>query len=217
MAIENSAITLADVTGGIGAVKQLDETVSTIAKLVAKLKADPDQAALRLAAALNEIEKTCKAVDEAIVKYLALGLEEGALDKGSMLLLEVGGGGLVIAVERGRGHCHMIGNIHRNYLDRWFERVFKRDTDSLKAIRGVFDRLGSADQDMFAEMLAVAKVVQARANDVLTLVASEKREEARNSVKSSLKDLLPLQVRINTLMSKLFELRAQFISIAGLS
>ncbi len=206
---------IGDVMGAIEPIKRIDEAVGIIARLTARLKADPDAAAARLAEALGEVEKSCRALDEALAKFLTLALDRDALDQGSGLLLEIGGGGLIVTVERGRGHCHKIGNIYWEHLDRWFERVFKGDSEEYQSLRQVFDELGNADLDLFRQMVEVAREAQQEANVVLDHLFNDRREEARKAVRASFARLNPVRIAINELLAKLYSLRAQFIQISG--
>jgi hypothetical protein len=54
-------------------VKSTDEALGVIGKLVAKLRPQPDVAAVKLSAALNEIVKTYRVVDEALTAYASPG------------------------------------------------------------------------------------------------------------------------------------------------
>jgi hypothetical protein len=134
----------ADIVTGLEAVDKLESGIGIIAKHAARLKADPDHAAADLAEALDEIEKSCRALDDAIRKYLDLGFKKDALSEGSELLLEVGGGGLLISVKKGLGSCRKMCNIYWNDIDRWFERVFKDDGSVYQELRSVFDELCNA-------------------------------------------------------------------------
>lgn len=96
---------------------------------------------------LEEIGKTLQAVDQAISVFLSLGIDKAALQKNSKLLLDIESGGLSTAIERGRGHCHVIGNIYTTHLDRWFEQALK--PDEYHIVQGVFAELGNADNDLF--------------------------------------------------------------------
>jgi hypothetical protein len=102
------------------AAEDLDKAVGIIAKVVNKLKTQPDVAAQKLGQALGEVGKTLQAVDDAASEYLSLGIDDGALNKNSKKLLDIEGGSLTTEVRRGLGHCHLIGQIHRKfqlYLD----------------------------------------------------------------------------------------------------
>jgi hypothetical protein len=190
----------------------LEKTIDVIERLASKLKADPDAAATKLADALGEIEKTCRALDDALKKYLQLAFDPRP--ENADLLLEIGGGGLIVTVEGGRGHCHEIWNIYHHYLDRWFDRVFKQDTQERNELRNVFSTLGDADRDLFKQMVKLAKEAQRQANVVLDHLSNNQPNEAKAELRASIKRFQPIRVKMNELMARLLTLKAQFIEIA---
>jgi len=137
-----------DVSVAVKSAEELDKAVGIVAKLIGKLKAKPDLAAQKFGQALGEVAKTLKAVDNAASQFLSLGIDEGALAKSSKLLLDIDADSLRTKVERGRGHCHVIDEIFRKYLDQWFERVFHRD--EYASVKVVFEELGSVDSGLFS-------------------------------------------------------------------
>lgn len=204
-----------NVMDGMHAVEELDKCLQIIGKYASRLKADPDKAAGDLAEALEEIEKSCKAFDDAMKKYLSLGYKSNALDDGSDVLLDIAGGGLLAGVQKGLGSCHKMSNIYHNSINRWFERVFKNDSQAYRDLADIFSMLGSADGDLFDLMTNTAREVQASANRTLALVGQNKKQEARVQVLASAAELNALRVRINELLAKLYGLRAEFIAVAG--
>ena len=196
------------------ALKKLEEGVEVVTRLASKLKADPDAAAAKLADALGEIEKTCGALDDAFKKYLQLAFETQPAN--AAVLLEISGGGLVATVERGRGHCHEIGNIYTHYLNRWFDRVFRGNTQERAELRQLFETLGDADRDVFQQMIEMARVAQKQADVVLAHLSSDQVGKARAELRTSYTQLNPLRVRLNELLARLLALKAQFIQIAGI-
>ena len=204
-----------DVQAALASVKKVDEAVGIIGKLVSKLKGQPDLAAVKLAEALDEVAKTWQVMDEAMTQYLKLGVDADALEKGSETLLKIEGGGLLVRVKEGRGHCHVIGNIFSKYLNRWFERVLKGK--KLDGIRKVFYTLGNADDDVFRHMEHVAAQLQTEANAVLDLVIKGENQKARNTVLARRADLHPLRLAISGTMTKLYGLKSEFIKIAGMA
>jgi hypothetical protein len=201
---------------GLQAAEQIDKCLELIKKYAAKLKADPDKAATDLAQALTEIEKSCRVLDDAISKYLAMGFQKDAFDASSTFLFDVSGGRLLTGVQDGRGSCHKMSNIYRNSLNRWFERVFKDDSQAMNELDRLFEQLGYADGDMFDLMVRLARDLQMSATEAVTLSGQGKLDEARDHVRAEFAALNPLRVRINELMAKLYTLRAEFIAIAGI-
>lgn len=115
---------------------------------------------------------------------------QGALGTRSKLLLEISGGSLKTEVKRGRGHCHVIGNIYRIYLDKWFARVFKEKND-YESVKLVFETLGNADDDLFYDLEQLAAKLEKEAGDVLELVIKGQEKKARTRVLSALPVLQP--------------------------
>ena len=153
---------------------------------------DPDLAAVKLGQALDEIAKTYQALDTAIASYLSLALDEGALQSKSKVLLDIEGGGLSTEVERGRGHCHVIGNIYVQHLDRWFARALK--PNEYEEIRDVFYELGNADDDVFVHMVDVAQGLEKEAEAVLESLIKGDLPVARQRVLGARSELKPLRL-----------------------
>jgi hypothetical protein len=196
-------------------IKKADEALGIIGKLVAKLKAQPDLAALKLAEALDEIGKTWQVMDTAITQFLKLGIDSDAMEKNSEVLLRIEGGGLLNEVKDGRGHCHIIGNIFDKYLDRWFAEVLKGE--ELDSIRRVFDMLSEADDDVFLYMENVAEQLQTEATQVLDMASTGKVNEAKSRVLAFRKELQPLRLGMSGTLQKLYNLKSDFIKISGVT
>src|SRR5437773_8310115 len=130
-----------NIMDGLHAIEELDKCIQIIGKYAGRLKADPDKAAIDLSEALEEIEKSCKALDDGMKKYLALGFKSNALDDGSDILLDISGGALLIGVQKGLGSCRKMANVYHNSINRWFDRVFRSDRPAYGELAGVFARL----------------------------------------------------------------------------
>ena len=202
-----------EISAAIKSAEELDKAVGIVAKLVDKMKANPDLAAQKLGQALGEVAKTLQVVDNAASQFLSLGIDEGGLAKGSKLLLDIDGGSLSTEVERGRGHCHVIEEIYSKYLNKWFDRVFKGD--ELASMTFVFGKLGSADSDLFEDLAKVAGKLEAEAAVVLGFVVKGDEANARTRVLSSLPALRPLRKTISKTMQTLYSMQSDFVDIAG--
>jgi hypothetical protein len=202
----------------LAAAKQIDEAVGLIAKLLGKLRAQPDIAALKLSAALDEIVKTYEVLDQAFTTYGNLAIDEGALTSKSQELLSIAGGSLGVRVQEGRGSSHEIRNIYNSHLRRWFERAFNRDEQ--KQIEYVFigpNGLGWADDTLFQALTSLALQLKDDAQGVVALVMSdtENREaKARESVRQTYFTLAPVQQAMAQSMQRMFELKNAFIQVA---
>jgi hypothetical protein len=200
-------------TAAIAAAEKIDKAVGIVAKVIDKLKAQPDIAAQKLGQALAEIAKTLQVVDNAAAEYLSLGIDAGALEKNSKTLLEIEGGRLKTEVERGRGHCHIIGEIYYQYLNRWFLKVLKGD--EYNEINRVFMDLGNADDDLFVHLTHVASSLESEAADVLDLVVKNDVSGARARVLSALPVVRPLRKTMAGTMQTLYSMQSSFVDIAG--
>jgi len=204
-----------DTIAAIESIKKVDEALGVIWKLVAKLKAKPDLAALKLVEALDEIGKTWQVMDTAITQFLKLGLDDDALKSKSDVLLRIEGGGLLAEVQDGRGHCIVIRIIYEKYLNRWFMRVFNNEESG--SISRVFNLLGDADDRVFYDMEKVAGQLQKEATHVLDMVSVGKFNEAKSKVLAFRKELQPLRLGMSGTLQTLYRLKSEFIQIAGLA
>lgn len=202
-----------DISLAIKSAEDLDKAVGCIASLIGKLKAKPDLAAQKLGQALSEVAKTLQAVDSATSEFLSLGIDEGALDKDSKLLLEIDGGCLSTEVRRGGGHCHVIAEIHRKYLDKWFQKALHgEEYDSMK---DVFTRLGEADLRLFEDLENITLTLQAEAGAVLELVLQGQKAVARDRILSVLPALRPLRKTISRTMQSIYSMEGEFLDITS--
>ena len=192
---------------------EIDSAVGLIARMMGKLKAQPDIAAQKLGQALDEVAKTLQVVDGAASAYLSLGIDEGALEKNAQLLLNIEGGHLATDVKKGLGHCHKIWNIYYEYLNKWFSKALAPDEQA--TMESVFQELGNADDDLFEELGNVATVLQREAEAVLDLVAKKDMDGARSRVLASLSPLRPLRKTIAGTMTTLYGLKNDFADMTG--
>jgi len=74
-----------------GVVESADKSLSVIRRLYGQLRAQPDLAAVKLSAVLDEVGKTYQIVDSAITRFASLAVDEGALTSRSTDLFAIGG------------------------------------------------------------------------------------------------------------------------------
>jgi len=207
---------LVDAGAALAAAKQIDEGLGLIAKLLGKLRAQPDMAAVKLSAALDEIVKTYRAVDEAFTGYVSLAIDKDALTGGSQRLLSIAGGRLGVQVAEGLGHCSEIGNIYAKHLKRWFEKALNGEEQ--KQMEQLFiwpGGLADADETLFRALAGLADQLGNDARDVLHHVMQNDQGEARSSVLRTYAELAPVQQAMAKGMQSLFSLKNSFVQIAG--
>jgi hypothetical protein len=205
--------TVIDPAAALVAAKQVDEAVGLIDKMLAKLRTQPDLAALKLSTALDEIVKTYRVVDQAITDYGSLAIDDDGLRGGSRTLLAIAGGSLAVQVAEGRGHCGAIYLIYDKYLRRWFARVLNPGEQA--EIRRVFMTLGDADNSLFRDLETIAGQLTDEATGVVDLVIAQRNDDAREQVLTAYRKLQPLQRRLSEGMVRLLGLKDGFAQVAG--
>ncbi len=202
-----------EIAAAVKSATTIESAVGSIAKIAGKLKTQPDIAAQKLAGALGEIAKTLLVVDQATSEYLSLGIDEGALTKNSKLLLDIDGGSLRTQIASGRGHCLVIDNIYRRYLDKWFVRVLS--PEEYASVYAVFQNLGNADLDLFKDMEELGTKLEREASAVLQLVVNSDEKSARALVLSAFPVLRPLRKAISNTMQTIYSLQGEFVGLSG--
>jgi hypothetical protein len=205
------------ISGTISATNELAGLLGTFAKVKQKLLAQPSAAAEKLAFVLNEIGKTFEVVETELSRLLVLGASPEAL-KNAMTssenpLYELEGPKLRARVEQGRGHCHLIGNVYDEYLDKWLSRVL--DPAEYQELQSVFDRLSEADDDLFWRLVSVSDYVETTARTTLDEAINEDWDSAHERLANARRDVRPLRTAIGTAMVQLYSLKNDFIDMSG--
>lgn len=209
---------MVDPLTALGAVKTTDEALGVVARLIGKLRARPDVAALKLSMALDEILKSYAVVDSAFTSYASLAIDPDGLTKSSRELLSVAGGGLRVQVDQGRGDCYKIFLIYDNYLKKWFSKVLNRDEqrEMERAFLGP-GALADVDGTLFRQLGELADELSSDAKLVLDLVFEEKYPQARKRVWTTYQTLEPLQSAIVESTRTLITLKDEFGQLARAS
>lgn len=191
---------IADRLGGIEAVK-------------GKLLRQPDPAADKLVAVLNELSKIYVACDAELLRYLSLSFDPAgdiAIERLTLLTLE--GGQLLLRTNEARGHCHKIWNIYERYLQRWFHTVLAPDEAS--KMKELFERLSYGDSQMELAINELANWLTHEAQATLDLVDAGKYEEANQRIKAARKEVQGTRAAIQKAMSQLLHLQGDFIAMS---
>ncbi len=209
-----SMIDVATVAAGREAVKTAEDAVSVIGKLINKLRAHPDVAALKLSEGLNEIMKTYLVVDEAFNSYFSLA-EKGALKSRTKDLYAISGGSLSALVSAGKGDCFKIYEIYRDYLDKWFAKVFNKSelAEMKEAFQGP-GGLSDSDDTLFRALRVIAAQLEQEAQGLIPLVHSGNVSKARKAVVSAYTALAPMRAEMSDTIRQMYELKNEFDQIA---
>ena len=205
---------------GIGAIaeaaKYLDQQLGIIQAVKNKLVRQPEEAAEKLVIALDEIAKIYGAIDQELARYLSLFFKDNKDwrdDRQSLVQLE--GSNLRPKMEEARGHCHKIGNIHEQYLRRWYDHVL--NTKEASDLNSIFEWLSTADNAMIQQIEILVNWLAPAAESTLNLVDGGKLTEADAKLHQDRKEALPTRQVISETIAQLRRLQAEFIDVAGIT
>ena len=207
MVIESAKV-LGDVAGKIG----LLEAVK------AKLVRQPDVAATKLVAVLEELEKSFLAFEAEVVPFLSITLAPGPDYRADVArLYELDGGSLWARVNKARGHCGKIGNLYDAYLNPWFQRVTDLSNQERTSLAKLFAELRNVDHDMVDHLNKATGWLTTCAHKVLEQFEAGKVAEANQTIVDFRKEILPLRRSLSKALAVLLELESDFISMSRLT
>lgn len=203
-----SATKLTDVTAKLGVIEGIKK----------KLVKQPDVAAMKLAAVLEELQKTLLAFETEVIRFLSITLGPGPdlrSDRSALYALE--GQALWARMQAARGHCGKIENIYKAYLDPWFQRVAELDTAEREALAELFSDLSDSDGQMVGLLDQATWWLGEAANSVLEVFEEGRVEEANAAIAGFRKQVLPVRRALSKTMATLQNLEADFIGMSGVS
>ncbi len=198
---------------------------NTIVELLQKLKGQlvkqPDPAARALKTILEEIDKTFRVVHDALVRYLGIlfhpkkPLDNEWNAKAREELLRLRHNALSPQIEETRTHSSKVGRIYDEYVDRWFETVFKPQEAAI--IKGQFNKLWGVDSKIIADLGVLVKGLSNEAEGTLALVRRGDLSAANQRILNTETRLSPFIDELDSIMTKLRALEGDFNRIAGVS
>ena len=163
---------------------------------------------------LGEIGKTCAAADQAIGRFLALGLDPAeTFQREQKFLLDLESGMLGASVLQASGHCHKIHDIHETYLCAWFDTVLGANSVERFALAEIFATLGSADSELFARLTRVVSELQKDAKVAVDLIAAGDPTAAQAQVLGSFNKFRPLRKILSETLTSIFALQVEFLEM----
>ena len=187
----------------------LIEKLGFIDEVKIKLLGTPDLADDKLVVALEETEKIYQLVENMLSTYLSVEFDQTSCQEERKVLVKLEGGELLSEVEQARPICRKIERIYRHYLRVWFGKYLEED-EQLK-MEGLFQQLGTADDQLVDQLIQVAKWLTEEAKATLDLVDGDNLDAANRRIKAARKEVLPFRQVISDSMRKLFALQADFL------
>jgi hypothetical protein len=141
--------------------------------------------------ALEEVDKTYKALIEAIDKFITPALKKRPIDGDAFVAIE--GDRLIDQIESGRGHCDVIASHYFRYggVRAWLQAHV--DAQVLERADEAFSRLSTADGDLFRNMSQIGSVLQNEASAIVNMLAAGQDEAARLRILRGRERLQPLR------------------------
>jgi hypothetical protein len=174
-----------------------------------KLLGTPDLANDKLVVALEETEKIYQLVENMLSTYLSVEFDQTSRQDERKVLVKLEGGELLSEVEQARPICRKIERIYMQYLRVWFGKYLEED-EQLK-MEGLFQQLGTADDQLVDQLIQIAKWLTEEAKATLDLVDGDDLDAANRRIKAARKEVLPFRQVISDSMRKLFALQADFL------
>ena len=150
------------------------------------------------------MDKTYQVVANAIRSFVAPALGPGPLAPESYIEMERGT--LSSDIENGRGHCLLIltyyGRAHG--LRDWLKPRLAEDR--LAELDQVFERLGTADGDLFAQLTDIGHTLTNESRVIVNLLLSGQEDLARTRISDGRRALEPLENAVNQAQMRLKQL-----------
>ncbi|MDA2912854.1 hypothetical protein MYX77_02630 [Acidobacteriia bacterium AH_259_A11_L15] len=196
------------------------ERVGLLEKLLLKVISSPEKAGRSLAEALGEIEKSTTALREALLSVSNISLPEQVTADLTRQLDNLASGPLEISVNKAKGSCSRIGNIHKAYLSGVLSKFVKTkflNSDEVSALEALFHDLSKSD----ASFVEIARIISGRVKDVSKkvrcLLDAQDLAHAKTVVSDLRKESLEKAERLNAMLTKMIELQGKFVDKSGLT
>lgn len=179
-----------------------------------KLFRNPDAAADKLATVLDELSKIYSTLESELVRYLGLYFDPAAnLAAERQVLLTLESGQLMVRMGEARGHCHKIWNIYQNHLERWFHRMLS--PQEAADMKRLLESLSYADSQMDLAIHQLGSWLGTAATETLDLVDAGKLADARQTIRSARREVLPARQAITQTLARLVVLQGDFVAASG--
>ena len=150
---------------------------------------------------LIEVDKTYKAVAKAIERFIAPVFGKDKVDPGPYINMERGT--LITDIQNGRGHCHKIlihyGKVRG--LRDWLEP--KLTVKELKKLDQVFEKLGTADNDLFEAMTEIGEILTNESKLIVNLLITDQDDLAKRRIITGRETLNSLEISLNRAIKEL--------------
>lgn len=154
-----------------------------------------------LIGSLEEIHRTYASVSEAIARFVAPAGRKGTISVKPYLAVERGD--LVDSIDENRGHCTRILEYYFRVdgIRDWL--ASRLEAGKLKTLDETFERLSTADGDLFESLTRIGAVMTEESSAIVGLLFAGQEKIARKRILDGRETLLPLQRSLSQAMSNL--------------
>ena len=191
--LEGSRTALSEIQQLTGRISQLRE-----------LLADNAERTRDLRAALREVGATYRVVKSAVERFVAAGVGSEGIDTKAFASLERGL--LAETIRNGRGHCSRIATYYER-VGGLREAIAALTTPELLAkADATFDRLGTADGDLFFQMEQLGQTLTNEASVIVSLILTGRTQPARDRIAEGRAKLQPLEHELDAALAEFQEI-----------
>jgi hypothetical protein len=164
------------------------------------------RAAEDVRSALREVDNTYRAVAQAVRSFVAPVLSAGSL--AAEPYLEMERGILNSDIQNGRGHCLRILTVYgrAHGLRDWLKARLQEG--NLRELDGVFEKLGTADGDLFAQMTQIGETLTNESRVIVNLLLAGQEAAARQRIIEGRRKLEPLEKSLDRAQTELKKLES---------
>ena len=188
----------------VSSLRDLTNQISGIGELLL----DDEPAAEALNAALDEIGRTYRAVNDAVEEFLsASGAATGAFD--AQAYFRLARGNLNDSIHNGRGSCSRIATLYGR-TDGIREALQRRASpELLRAADNAFAQLSTADGDLFQQMEELGRALTNESKLIANLLLAGQLDAARQRIAEGWGRLDPIEQQLQGARNALQEIQVR--------
>ena len=186
------------------ATSELKNLVSQIGDISKKILLD-DQSNKNIKGALTEVKKTYKSILKAIQEFVEPALGVDRVDAKSYAKLARRS--LATDIRNGRGHCKRILAYYATVGGLREKLIVETSEKELTEIDQIFEKLGTADGDLFEQLEEIGRVLTNESRVIVGLLASGQEAQGKERILTAYQKLTSLEDELDEAMLELQQLQ----------
>ncbi|MDX2285576.1 MAG: hypothetical protein NW241_15520 [Bacteroidia bacterium] len=200
-------ISIETITSGFDLVEKL---VIVLGKTRQQLLGDPEAARQKLGEVISTLEDHFNGIYEPVATFLALPLDDPAcLAENEKKLMAWEGGAIGSLTVKADFSCRQIAQIYQEHLDRWFNRVLRKENQELKDMKDIFNQLSGSDVHFYHLIGQLSYLLQEESSTIRKLLESNQASARAYQLELRRKWMPKLQ-NCSSLLSDLNRLKLEY-------